>query len=270
MELEVLKYPAQNSKAANPPVLCVHGMWHGAWCWQPYFMPSWSELGYDCYAMSLSNHGQSARRKAFNRLRIRDYMDDVKQVIEQIGQPPVIIAHSMGGFIIQKLLESDEVSVSGVVLLGSVPPFGVLRPTLTVLSDYPATFLRANLTFNLKCIVDTPERFRRIFFSDQVPESQVQDALKKINTESYLAYLDMLFQPVRRNNIHTPLLVLGGEKDHVIPPDLVKRTAAYYGVDPILFPGMGHNLMLEPQYQLVVEHIDGWIRELAPSQAHLD
>ena len=42
-------------------------------------------------------------------ISIADYVDDVAAVIDWLGEKPVLIGHSMGGFIIQKYLERHTV-----------------------------------------------------------------------------------------------------------------------------------------------------------------
>jgi non-heme chloroperoxidase len=57
----------------------------------------------------------------------------------------------------------------------------------------------------------------------------------------------------------TPLLVQGAEFDHLIPSSLVEMTARTYDVEANIFPGMGHNMMLEPGWPAVARRIDDWL-----------
>lgn len=66
LQLEVLTNQVKDADSNKPPILFIHGMWHGAWCWVPNFLPYFAELGYKGHAMSLSNHAGSPRKKAFN------------------------------------------------------------------------------------------------------------------------------------------------------------------------------------------------------------
>lgn len=51
--------PLQGPKAGTrPPLVFVHGSYHGAWCWRENFMPYFSAAGYDCYAISLRGQVQ--------------------------------------------------------------------------------------------------------------------------------------------------------------------------------------------------------------------
>ncbi len=260
MSLEVVENHPR-SKKSEISFLLIHGMWHGAWCWEPNFMPYLEELGYKAYALSLSHHGGSPERKSMNLLRINDYVNDIKQVVDSLGNIPVLIGHSMGGFVVQKYLEKYQ--APGAVLLASVPPFGVLKGTLAVLKAFPGAFLKANLTLNLKYIIDTPEKFRYLMFSNKVAEEDVAKYLKLTDSESYLAYMDMLgLNLVKTQKIKTPLLVLGAGEDKAVTASSVRKTADKYKVEPIIFEGMGHDMMLESDYKKVVDRIINWVETL--------
>lgn len=261
MPLELIsnKVPARPDK---PLLLLVHGMWHAAWVWEPSFLPQLGALGYRAYAMSLSHHGKSSKRKPLNLLRIRDYVHDLRQVILSLDRPPVLIGHSMGGFIVQKYLEQYD-DVPAAVLLAPVPPFGVWSGTLVVLRKFPVAFLKANLTLNLAPIINDLSRYRYLLSSPNVPKELDEKNLQKIQSESFFAYLDMLgLNLVKTQKVKVPLSIMSGEKDRVIVPAVVKKTARKYGIEPLFFKGMGHNLMMEPQSHHLAKAIDDWIKKL--------
>ena len=60
--------------------------------------------------------------------------------------------------------------------------------------------------------------------------------------------------------VTTPLLILGAACDACFTTDEVHATARAYRTDAEIFPDMGHNMMLEPGWQ-VAERIDGWLAE---------
>ena len=102
----------------HPPIVFVHGICHGAWCWENY-IEYFCGKGYDCYAFSLRGHWGSY--PAWNAT-ISDYVSDLDQIISYIpNKKPVVVGHSMGGAIVQKYLELYPDKLSGIVLLASVP-----------------------------------------------------------------------------------------------------------------------------------------------------
>ena len=85
--------------------------------------------------MTLRGHGSSEGRNKLRWARIADYVEDVASVVRQLPSPPVLIGHSMGGFVIQKYLEDED--AGGAVLLFSPPPVGLLRAILGIARRRP-------------------------------------------------------------------------------------------------------------------------------------
>ncbi len=261
MKLELLTNHPETIDVNKPPVLFVHGMWHGAWCWQPYFLPFFEKRGIKAYALSLSNHAGSPYKKPFNKLRISDYVDDVKNTIDSFDKKPVVVGHSMGGFIVQKYLENNI--LPGAVLMASVPPFGILGGTLATMKKFPGAFLKANATLNLKYIVDTDDKYKYLLFNNDFNNTEIKKYRQKTDTESYLAYLDMLLlNLVNVNTVKTPLLVLGGGKDRVISKNNILKTAGRYKAPVVIFKNTPHMMMLAPGYDKIAATIINWIEKL--------
>ncbi|MBI2960558.1 MAG: alpha/beta fold hydrolase, partial [Betaproteobacteria bacterium] len=128
--------------SAYPPLLFVHGAFAGAWCWSEHFMPYFAQAGFRCYAVSLRGHGASHGREGLALHSVANYADDLEEVIAHIGAAPVVIGHSMGGFVAQKYLE--RAALPGAVLLASVPPQGLLNASLNLALLRPKLFSELN------------------------------------------------------------------------------------------------------------------------------
>ncbi len=249
-----------SSSDAHPvPLLFVHGAWHAAWCWDEHFLDFFAERGYGCYALSLRGHGASTGRDRLRRKGIQDYVRDVAQTAAELPTQPVLVGHSMGGFVVQKYLENH--TAAGAILVAAVPPSGVLRVTLHMARRHPLQFAKANALLKLAPVVATPELVRELFFSASTPDEQVNAYHQRVQDESYLAFLGMLFLDlVRTRRVNRiPMLVLGAEHDTIVSQHEIVRTAAVYGAESEIFPGMGHDMMLEPGWQAVAERIAGWL-----------
>ena len=59
--------------------------------------------------------------------------------------------------------------------------------------------------------------------------------------------------------VSTPLLVLGAQQDGTLTNAEVAATARAYGTEAEFFPGMGHDMMLEPEWPTVAERIHRWL-----------
>jgi pimeloyl-ACP methyl ester carboxylesterase len=253
-----------------PPLLFVHGAWHGAWCWEEHFLRYFADRGWSVKAIDLRGHGSAPGRKRLRWTRVAEYVADVADAAAAMPEPPVLIGHSMGGLVVQKYLESH--AAPAAVLLASVPPTGVLLATLRVLNRHPLRFLRSNLTMSLWPIVETPDLAREMFFSSTMRESEVRAYQERLQDESYLAYLDMMIfalpQPAAVAKL--PMLVLGGRDDQVFSPREVEKTAKAYGADLNIFPDLAHDLMLGPGWQVVAGTVDSWLRRNLPAGLHVD
>lgn len=256
--LEVLSRMPQGS-ARETPLLFVHGAYAGAWCWDEHFLSYFAAAGYGAYALSLSGHGGSRGREHLDSLSIADYVDDVADVVAKLPAPPVLIGHSMGGFVVQKYLESHE--VPGAVLMCSVPPQGLMS------SAFGLMFSRPSLMKDLNTLMSggqvALESLREALFAQPVSVDDLSRFYRLSQPESYRAIWDMtLFNLPHPSRIEKArLLVQGAEFDHLIPASLVEMTARTYGVEARIFPGMGHGLMLEHDWQKPARHILDWLQK---------
>lgn len=259
MQLELIEQePAAPTR--ETPILFIHGMWHGAWCWVEHFLPYFAERGYKAYALSLRGHGASEGRSRLRWTPLSAYVADVARVVDSLESPPVLIGNSMGGMVVQKYLEDHPAPAA--VLLASVPTVGVLPVTLRVARRQPRTFLKANMTLSLFHVVGTPQLYREAFFSDQLPEARLASYHSRIQDESYRAYLDMMgFNRAHPRKVKTPVLVLGGADDNLTTAGETKRTARAYHTQAEFFAGTGHGMMLDAGWQAVADRILDWLGE---------
>ncbi|HMQ31671.1 MAG TPA: alpha/beta fold hydrolase [Chloroflexaceae bacterium] len=240
------------------PVVFVHGAWHGAWCWEEHFLDYFARRGYDVRAPDLRAHGALAPTGALRGCRIRDYVADLAAATAACAQPPILIGHSMGGLVVQKYLERGQARAA--ILLAPVPVRGALGATLRTIRRIPRQFVKANLQLRLYPLIETEELAREAFFSADLDPALVRKYFQRLQDESYLAFLDMVaFSLPRPGRVQAPVLVLGGEHDAVFRPAEMRATAAAYGGDAVIFPGMAHDMMLERGWQHVADHCLGWL-----------
>lgn len=258
-DLEVLaRAPTGDTKAT--PLLFVHGAFTAAWCWEEHFLPYFAEAGYASYAISLSGHGGSRGRDRLDSLSIANYVADVVEVASRLPVPPVLIGHSMGGFVVQKYLERH--AAPGAVLMCSVPPQGLMSAAVGMMFSRPGLLQDLNsLMSGGRVALDS---LRDALFAQPVAADDLTRFYRFSQPESHRAIWDMsLFDLPRPSLIGAvPLLVLGAEFDHLMPVSTVQMTADRYGVEAEIFPGMGHGLMLERDWRLVADRLLQWLEAL--------
>ncbi len=250
VERELLEALPDQPVEGRPPLLFVHGAWHGAWCWQEHWLPAAAAAGWHGAAVSLRGHGASERPLHFDLATLRHYEHDVLQAITTLPAPPVLIGHSMGGVVVQRVLERYRAAPAGV-LLASVPPDHGLHLVPALLRHDPVMLLQALAGRRV-----TPRR-GTLFGPSTAPEAESR-YLERLGPESSVA-LQQLTLPRRSPDVRAPMLVVGGEHDLLATPHSVVRTARHYGTRAHLFRGMGHELPLEPGQDAVLELVLSWI-----------
>jgi len=255
MRIETITRTPKN-QTHKTPLLFVHGMWHGAWCWDEFFLPYFAEHGYHVTALSLRGHAGSEGKIRGNT--IANYVSDVEQVAKTFDTPPVVIGHSMGGFLTQKYLERN--AAPAAVLLGSNPHFGLLPTFFRLVRHRPGIVWKALIQLRMRPMVETPEAARWTLFSDEMPKKQLLKYYKKLDDESFRMFIDLLgLNLAHPKKVKTPLLILGAEKDNAITPDQVHATAQAYGTQAEIFPNMAHDMMLEKDWEAVAKRILEWL-----------
>ena len=202
------------------PLLFVHGAFHGAWCWSEHFLDHFAARGYQALAVTLRGHtGEPVPR--VNDFTVADYVADVAAVARSLSTPPVVIGHSMGGFVVQKYLAAH--SAPAGVLLASAPPYGLRRAVLRVArrnirhSGRPAALRRPLLFFG------TPAVSRATFYHPDTPEELVARYTDRLCDESIrVLYRDLLYADLAEpERVSAPVLVLGAARDGFFSQDEV-------------------------------------------------
>ena len=179
---------------------------------------------------------------------IADFVDDVASVANSLPQPPVVIGHSLGGFVVQKYLESHDAPAA--VLVASIPPSGITRFLLRCIKRHPwRTGAQPGDDASHCAVLPVRPKWRReIFFSALASEADVaalhRAALRGVCGKIALDLLRLNLP--RPNLVTTPLLVLGAEDDLCFTQAEVHATAAAYRTEAEFYPKMSHDMMLDP------------------------
>lgn len=235
---------------------------------------SWVEFyegkGYTCYAPSYAYHdGEPAHlRKTINPklgfLTLQEVIDSLSAFIDKLPEKPILIGHSMGGLIIQKLIELNK-GVAGICI-ATAPPKGI--------TSFKWSFLRANFPTinplkknsvclpNLKwfhysfCNTMTKEETELAYTKYLVPESRniPRSSTKKDGEIDF-------------NKPHNPILIIAGEKDNIIPSSLNKKNYNAYKdknskIDFKKFSGRSHFICNQDNWREVATYINNWIIKL--------
>jgi len=239
-------------------VVFVHGAWHGKWCWDKYFKPTFLNHGYEVITFDLPGHEKPGKIKGINKYSIGDYVKALEKAVLKINALPILIGHSMGGLIVQKFLEKH--TCKKAILIASVPPYGVIKTALRFLSKphaYPAL-----LGLNLFRLVNSLEKSREAFYSEDLSKEDLMEYTDKICSESFLAFVNMLYPRIKINHhLKIPMLVIGGKEDKIFFVNEVVDTAKFYKAELKIFDKMAHNMMLDVNQERVSQAIINWIEK---------
>jgi pimeloyl-ACP methyl ester carboxylesterase len=246
--------PAPVGSARLHPLLFVHGAWHGAWCWER-FLPWFAARGWDTLAIDLRHHGKAAGPKTLRRSRIHHFVEDLTGAVDTLDRPPVLVAHSMGTLVAQRFLETRH--LPGAVLLAPVPLGGAARATLRVATRQPLRFLQANLTLDLKTLVKRRDDAAALLLPAETAPDEVDRIWPRLQGESYLAFLDMLFfVRARPPLVSAPVAVITGSKDRLFSLKEERRLGRAYGVTPTVISGGAHDLMFGPYWEAAATAVE--------------
>jgi pimeloyl-ACP methyl ester carboxylesterase len=255
-------------------VVFIHGMFMTPLCWEEW-LGYFEGKGYRCIAPAWPGRDKSiqAQREAhpdpeLGRLKLRDVIEHMEHAIGRLSGKPVLIGHSMGGLVVQLLLQKD-LAAAGVAI-DPAPPAGVISTAWS--------FLRANFpAINPFVPVTHPVRMSfeqfQYTFVNTLPRNQQRAAYDRyivpesrgVPTQSLTAVARVDFK-----RAHAPLLITAGEKDHIIPASLNRSNYQKYQdsasvTDFREFPGRDHFVIGEDGWEEVASFVLGWLKEKIPS-----
>jgi len=259
---------------AKRTIVFIHGLWIHTSSWQPW-MQFFNEHGYD--ALNPAWPGDSATvadsranpQPIANR-GVTEVADSYAKVIATLTEPPIVIGHSFGGLITEVIL-GRGIAVAGIAI-DPAPIKGVWQLPF---SSLKASFPVLGNPFNLKKAISLTFNEFRYGFANAVP---IEEAKELYDCWTIPAPGRPLFQAATatfnpnaetkvntKNTARGPLLITGGEKDHIAPPVLGKASVKKYDPSVItefkLFGNRGHSLIVDHGWREVAEYLVAWLNK---------
>lgn len=250
-------------------VVFVHGMFMNPKSWDAW-TGFFTARGHRCHAPPWPLHdGDPAALRAtvpagLGALTLGAVVESVATSVRALPEKPVVIGHSMGGLVAQRLVAQGLVRAA--VCIDSAPPKGVfalswsfLRSNLPVVNPFAgdAPFVMSPEHFHYTfCNTMTLDEARAVHAEYVVPESR-NVARGPTGDDGAVDFA----RP------HAPLLFIAGEKDNIVPAALNKKNHAAYRdassrCDFREFPGRTHFLCGQQGWEEIATFAAEWIEAL--------
>lgn len=249
--LSIPDWANYQESGSGSPVILVHGLAASLYDWES-LMPELASSNYHGYALDLLGHGDSPKpeTRSYKLKWVLWHFENWIQSLD-LSEPPVLIGHSLGGYIALRYTLRHIKDVRGIVLaspffnLRQLPP--ILRrtyrhPTLNalVMERLPRWVFQVAVDFTSQAM----GRIGQGTF-DLPPEIRFQTALDYKRTHPGAFNIPNTVRDLASelHRIQQPVLVIWGERDLTLNPamfpDLVEALPAARGIP---FPFSGHVL----------------------------
>jgi pimeloyl-ACP methyl ester carboxylesterase len=261
--------------SAKAPIVFIHGLWLHASSWAPW-QERFREAGYESYAPGWPGDADTVEATRANPEAVANHgIDEVTNhyasMIDQLPAAPILIGHSFGGLIAEKLLGMDRgaaaVAIDAAQIKGVLQlPLSQLRGTLSIFAN-PANRHRA--------VSLTAKEFRYSFgnaLTDEESNALHEKWAIPSPARPLFEAAAAAFSPHSPAEVNTenedrgPLLLTMGGKDHTVPEAITKSTLKQYRdsgavTDLVEFADRGHSLTIDSGWPEVADACLAWLNK---------
>jgi pimeloyl-ACP methyl ester carboxylesterase len=255
------------------PVVFIHGLWIHSSAWKPW-QDLFQNAGYETFAPGWPGDLATVEETRLNEAGLAGVgLDDItaayRKIIADLPSKPIVVGHSFGGLIAQKLLAAGDARAAVAIDPGQIKgvkalPFAEIRSGLPVLK---------NPSNKHKAVSLTAKQFR-YGFGNAISESESDELHEKWSIPGPGL---PLFEASAANfsktspaevDTHTsnrgPLLFIAGGKDHTVPETVVEAAYSLYAnssavTELQVFPDRGHSLVLDSGWREIADASLSWL-----------
>ncbi len=226
-------------------LIFVHGMLSNADVWGP-IINYFNKRNFSCKAVNLKE-GLNLRKVHF-----QDYVDKVKDITTE---EDIVIGHSMGGLIVQKVAE--EATIKCGIAICSATPKGV---------RYHRGIILSSVKYAPKVIMGRPfiqdYRYVRKYTLAGLEEEKAKNSYKEMEKQSAIVTheLGMNRITVDEKKVRCPLLFITTKQDRICTPELVKRLAEKYNAEYKIYDGC-HHFFYNSNWRDIADGIHSFIKK---------
>ncbi len=246
------RWPAANPKAA---LLLVHGIGEHSGRYE-HVGAALADRGIDVLSFDNRGFGQSGGRRAFVN-SFDEFLADIEPLLadrRELGVPTVLMGHSLGGLIASTYLTSnrpqpDLAVLSAPALLAEVPAWQrIAAPVVGRIA--PKLFIPAKIDGE---ILSRDVEVQQAYVNDPLV---IAGATAGLGLEIFKAMESTM---ARISKVGMPTYVLHGDSDELVPPAASAPLGDLENVTRVLWPGLRHECMNEPEKDQVIAGIADWI-----------
>lgn len=265
--------PREDSEVAaanasdRPPVLFIHGLWLLANSWDPW-RRLFENAGFATLAPGWPDDPETvsdarAHPEVFAGKSVGQVTDHFADVIKRLNHKPIIVGHSFGGIVTQKL--AGQGLAAGSVAINAAPFRGVLALPISALKA--ALPVLRNPANRRRSVALTFEQFRYAFVNtvSEAEAHQIYDDYPVAG--SGIPLFQAAFANVNpstemrvdtRNPDRGPLLLLTSDKDNTAPKAIAKGSLNRYkkqaaSTELIEMKDRGHSLIIDSGWREVAD-----------------
>jgi len=245
---------AYNDSSAEPDtVVLIHGLWLTPRCWE-HWVGHYADAGFHVVTpawpgMEIEVEALRDDPSVMAGLGVGEVADHIERLVRQLSPPPILIGHSIGGLIVQLLLDRG-LGAAGVTL-HSAPVKGVYRlPLSSLRSSLPVLRSPANRT---RTVALTHQQWRYAF-ANTLTATDAEAAYERYHVPApgrpiwQAATANLRPRSPTRVDFRyhgAPLLMIAGGADHTVPAALCRENARRYRRSSSIteyheFPGRPH------------------------------
>lgn len=273
-----LEFLVDEAGEGDKVALLLHGFPESRRCWR-HQLPALARLGWHAVAPDLRGYGGSSRPKHRAAYRIEHLVGDAAALFDALGaKQRLLIGHDWGGMVAWAFAIRRARPLDGLVILNAPYPSAYARiarrPGKQLLRSWYVLFFQLpwlperlfgshrakRLARAIARSAKKPETFPRGVMEHYRDNASRPGALTAM-LNYYRANLSMR-ELARGRGVDAPTLLLWGEQDTALGPELVQPTMSY--VDDLAiqrFPQVSHWLPEEAPAE-VNAAIAEWLREL--------
>jgi pimeloyl-ACP methyl ester carboxylesterase len=223
----------------NTTFVLIHGSWHGGWAWQDVIRYL-SQQGHDAHAPTLAGHGPGVMRAGITH---QDCVGTVVGYIQEHGlQEVILVGHSFGGTVVQKVAEQLPGRIAQTIFLDAL----VLGDDQCVFDNLPVDYVAlfndlADASSDNSMLI--PWEIWRNNFIQDAPESVARSIWEQLSPEPNQVNLDKL--DLRRfYSLAIPKSFIYCRQDKALPPgSFHPRMSSRLGAIKLLEMNGSHEVM---------------------------